>query len=115
MSRSFSAGGSNNSLRYGIAFALILDLPFLIILFALDSGFEAITILVAAIPLTVSTLLIWLSYAARKMTYVFEDSGLRIIFPASPLYLPYSAIRSAEKVETTLTFKLFGGSWPGVH
>jgi hypothetical protein len=115
MARPFSAGGSHNSLRYGIAFALILDLPFLIILFALDGGFEGITILVAAIPLTVSTLFIWLSYAARKMTYVFEDSGLRISFPASPLYLPYHAIRSAEKVVTTLTFKLFGGSWPGVH
>jgi hypothetical protein len=49
------------------------------------------------------------------MTYVLEDTGLRIIFPASPRFLPYGMIRSAEKVETALTLRLFGGSWPGVH
>ncbi|MDQ1281184.1 MAG: hypothetical protein QG670_2448 [Thermoproteota archaeon] len=115
MSRSFLADVSNNSLWYSIVFALVLDLPVLIILFVLDTGFEIATIVVAAIPLTISSLLIWLSYIAKKMKYVLEESGLRIIFPASPLYVPYEAIRSAAKVETSLTFRLFGGSWPGVH
>jgi hypothetical protein len=115
MSRSFSVDGSSKSLEYGVAFAILLDLPFFILLFTLSKGFEGITILVVAILLTVSTLLMWLSYAARKMTYVLEDTGLRIIFPASPRFLPYGTIRSAEKVETALTLRLFGGNWPGVH
>jgi hypothetical protein len=44
-----------------------------------------------------------------------SDDGLRINFPLSPLRINYSKIKGAGKMETSLGFRLFGGSLPGSH
>ena len=49
------------------------------------------------------------------MNYVLGEDELRVSFPLSPLRVSYTKIRYAGKVETSLRFRLFGGSLPGAH
>jgi hypothetical protein len=67
------------------------------------------------IPLTISGLIIYSSYAAGRMEYVLGEDELKVSFPLSPLRVSYSKIKCAGKVETNLRFRLFGGSLPGAH
>ena len=115
MDQSFSAGGSDRSLWIGVGLAVLLDAPFFAVFLLSVPGSDLLTLLVLATPLTITALLVWVSYLARGMKYVLDEEDLRVVFPASPLRVPYTAIRSAEKVETSLVLRLFGGSWPGIH
>lgn len=100
----------------GIALALVLDIPFVAILISIwGAKPDALALLVFLIPVTISGFLIYTSVLARKMTYVLREEDLYVDFPVSPLRLRYEEVKGAEKVETSLRFRLFGGSWPGVH
>ncbi len=114
MTMSFPAGGSGNSLRWAVALALLIDVPFFAVI--LFSGKpEPAMLLLAILPLGISALIVYSSYAAGKMQYTLGDDGIRISFPLSPLRISYGRIRGAGKVETSLGFRLFGGSLPGSH
>jgi len=115
MSQSFPAEGSGKSLRWSILIALLLDAPFLLI--ALFSSWEPkpLPLLVMILPLSISGLIVYASYASGKMRYIIGEDGLRISFALSPLRISYDRIRYAGKVETSLRFRLFGGSLPGSH
>jgi hypothetical protein len=67
------------------------------------------------LPLGISGLIVYASYASGRTAYVLGENELRVSFPLSPLRISYSKIRSAGKVETSLRFRLFGGSFPGSH
>ncbi|MFA5869953.1 MAG: PH domain-containing protein [Candidatus Bathyarchaeia archaeon] len=71
--------------------------------------------LIMIIPLCVSGLIVYSSYAAGRMAYVLGEDGLRVKFSLAPLMLKYQHIKGAGKVETSLGFRLFGGSLPGSH
>jgi hypothetical protein len=114
MSKSFPVGGSGNSLKRAIILALLIDVPFIAI-FLLVGGTEPSILLTFIFPIMIGGLIVYSSYAAARMEYVLEDDGLRIRFPMSPLRISYRKIRSAGKVETSLSFRLFGGSLPGAH
>jgi hypothetical protein len=49
------------------------------------------------------------------MKYVLGEDELKVNFSLSPLRISYNKIRYAGKVETSLRFRLFGGSLPGSH
>jgi hypothetical protein len=116
MSETFSASNSGKTLQFGIALALVLDIPFAAILISIwGAKPDALALLVFLIPVTISGFLIYISFLARKMTYVLREKDLYVDFPISTLQLRYEEIKSAGKVETSLAFRLFGGSWPGVH
>ncbi len=115
MSRSFPAGGSGNSLRWAIALALLIDLPLLLVLLLSSGKPEPVLFLIMIVPVAVSGLIIYSSYTAGMMEYKLEEDELRVSFPLSPLRVSYSKIRCAGKVETSLRFRLFGGSLPGAH
>ena len=109
---SFPAGGSGNVLKWAIAFALLVDAPFLAIILL---GGKGVTAMLLIIPIALSGLIIYSSYAAGRMKYVLDEDGVRMSFPLSPLRVGYGKIKSAGKVETTLSFRVFGGSLPGAH
>jgi hypothetical protein len=115
MSQSFPAGGSGNSLRWAVALALLIDVPVLSGLFLSGGKPESVVSPIMIIPLVVSGLIIYSSYAAGRMEYVLGEDGLRVSFLLSPLRVSYSMIRGVGKVETSLRFRLFGGSLPGAH
>jgi hypothetical protein len=115
MSRSFPVDGARKNLRWAVLLALIIDLPFIMVF--LLSGWEPEPVLLhlMLIPLTISGLIIYSSYAAGRMEYVLGEDELKVSFPLSPLRVSYSKIKCAGKVETNLRFRLFGGSLPGAH
>lgn len=115
MSQSFSAESSKNSLKWAIIIALLIDTPFLLI--TLFSGVEPkiFPFLIMILPLSISALIVYASYASSKMMYIIGEDEFRISFPLSPLRISYSKIRQAGKIETNLRFRLFGGSLPGSH
>jgi hypothetical protein len=114
MSQSFPAGGSRNSLMWAVILALLINTPLFSIL--LLSGINTVTMtLVSILPVTVSALIIYSSYAAGKMEYILEEDELRVNFPLSPIKISYKKIKEVAKVETTLRLRLLGGSLPGAH
>jgi hypothetical protein len=114
MTIAFSAGNSGSSLKWAIAVAAIIDVPFIAIIILAEKTVPAI-LLTSLLPIAVSGLIIYASYSAGKMRYLLDEEGIRISFPLSPLKVGYGKIRAAGKVNTTLNFRLFGGSLPGAH
>jgi len=115
MSQSFPAEGSGNSLRWSILIALLIDAPFLLIALFSSGEPKPLLLLIMILPLSISGLIVYASYASGKMRYIIGEDGLRISFALSPLRISYDRIRYAGKVETSLRFRLFGGSLPGSH
>jgi hypothetical protein len=111
MPQSFPAEPSSGSLKWAILLALIIDVPFLATIILAGEQFPPIIIL----PLAITGLIVGLAYSAGKLTYVLEEDSLRIIYPLAPSRIRYEAIKKAGKVETSLRFRLFGGSLPGAH
>jgi hypothetical protein len=114
MTLSFPAGDSGSSLKWAIAVAAIIDIPFIAVVVLAEKTSTTI-LLTSLLPIAVSALIIYSSYAAGKMTYILDEEGMRINFPLSPLRVSYGKIRAAGKVNTTLNLRLFGGSLPGAH
>ena len=115
MSRSFPAGASRGSLKWALLLGILIDVPFVAILALSWGELDSIIALVMIIPLGISGLIVYSSYAAGGMAYVLAEEGLRVSFPLAPLRLRYDQIRGAGKVETSLGFRLFGGSLPGSY
>jgi hypothetical protein len=115
MSQSFPAEGSGNSLKWSILIALLIDAPFLIITLFTSGEPKLVSLLFTILSLSISGLIVYASYASGKMRYIIGEDELRISFPLSPLRIRYDKIRYAGKVETSLRFRLFGGSLPGSH
>ena len=115
MSLSFPAGSSGKSLRWTVALALLIDFPFISILLFYSGKTEPVMLLGTILPVAISGLIIYSSYAAGRMEYVLGEYELRVSFPLSPLRISYGKIKGAGKVETSLRFRLFGGSLPGAH
>ena len=115
MVQAFSAEKSENGLKWAVLIALFIDIPFLFILLFSELGRSFVSLAIMLIPLAITGLIIYFAYSAGKSEYIFEEDGLRICFPLSPLRIPYDKIRNAEKVDTVLGFRIFGGSLPGAH
>jgi len=115
MVQAFSAEKSENSLKWAVLIALIIDIPFLFILLFSGVGRSFVSLTIMLIPLAITGLIIYVSISAGKSEYIFEEDVLRICFPLSPLNISYDKIRNAEKVDTVLGFRIFGGSLPGAH
>ncbi len=115
MSKLFPVESSKKSLKWAILIAILIDTPFLLI--TLFSGVEPkiFPLLIMILPLSISALIVYASYASSKMMYIVGEDEFRISFPLSPLRISYSKIRCAGKIETNLRFRLFGGSLPGSH
>lgn len=111
MPQSFPAEPSPGSLKWAILLALIIDVPFLATIIFTGEQYTPIILL----PLAITALIVGLAYSAGKLTYVLEDDSLRIIYPLAPSRIKYDVITNAGKVETSLKFRLFGGSLPGAH
>src|SRR4030042_2102396 len=115
MSQPFPTVDSRKSLKWAVLLALLSDVPFILILLLSGGEFRLVTLLVMILPLGISGLIVYASYASGRTAYVLGENELRVSFPLSPLRISYSKIRSAGKVETSLRFRLFGGSLPGSH
>lgn len=102
-------------MKWAFVLSLLIDAPFLAVLALSWGSLDPILLLIMIIPLGVSGLIVYSSYAAGAMEYLLEEEGLRVRFPLAPLRVKYAQIRGAGKVETSLGFRLFGGSLPGSH
>jgi hypothetical protein len=81
ISMPFPAGGSGNGLKWAVAFALLVDVPFLAIVLL---GGRTVSAILLISPIALSVLIIYSSYAAGRMKYILDEDGLRVSFPPSP-------------------------------
>jgi hypothetical protein len=72
-------------------------------------------VITGLLPLGISALIIYASYASGKMRYTLEEDDIRVNFPLAPQRITYDRIKSVGKVDTNLRLRLFGGSLPGSH
>ena len=115
MSQPFPADSSGKNLKWAVLLALLIDTPFLLTLLLSGGGLGPFSIPIMVLPLGISCLIIYASYASGKMEYILGEDDLIIRFPLSPLKINYAKITGAGKVDTSLRFRLFGGSLPGSH
>ncbi len=115
MSQSFPSNASGKNLKWAILLAFLINTPFLLTLLFSGVGLGPLSIPILVLPLGISGLIIYASYAAGKMEFILGEDDLTISFPLSPLRINYAKITGAGKVDTSLRFRLFGGSLPGSH
>ena len=115
MSQSFPAEEPRDSIKRALLIALLISTPFLLITLFSRNETEPLILLIAALPLTISTLIVYAVYASSRMTYNLSENEFSISFPLNPLKIKYSKIKGVGKVETTLRFRIFGGSLPGSY
>ena len=59
--------------------------------------------------------MIYLTISGRKMSYALDEDEFRVNFGAMGFKAPYTFIENVERAHLTLSLRLFGGSWPGLH
>jgi len=111
----FRPSQTRSTLFWGILLLLIIDVPFFFLLFFSLQGFSILFFVFVAILLLVDCLVLSLSFLGRKMSFKLQENAFSVNFGFSKRKIPYSKIRDVKLAETTLLFRLFGASWPGLH
>lgn len=115
MEQFFPVKSSENSLKWAVFLALLIDVPFLLIILYSPGSIRLTSLFIILLPLSISGLIIYAAYNSRKMNYILGDDEIKISFPLSPLKVSYDTIRNVSKVETGLRLRLFGGGLPGSY
>jgi len=102
-------------LAVGVAFCILIGVPFVVILFLAHTG-PALSLIISLLLFSlVEGLLLYFVLAGRNMTYALGQQELETGFRFSTMRIPYSFIKSVQVAYLTLTLRLFGGSLPGLH
>ena len=100
---------------WGLILLLLIDIPFLFLLFFSFQGFSMLFVILAVVLLLVDCLVLSLSFLGKRMKFKIQENTFSINFGFSKREIPYSAIKDVKLSKTTLLFRLFGASWPGLH
>lgn len=111
----FEATYSRGATTWGIALAVIIDVPlFVLLLFGLQ-GPTFFVVVLGALFTVIPALIIYFTLAGRTLSYEIGKDEFRVNFRPMKLKTPYVFIKSVEIIDLTLLLRLFGGSWPGLH
>ena len=100
---------------WGLILLLVIDIPFLFLLFFSFQGFSMLFVILAVVLLLVDCLVLSLSFLGRRMNFKIRENTFSVNFGFSKREIPYSTIKDVKLSKTTLLFRLFGASWPGLH
>jgi len=98
-----------------VALSIVIAAPFAIFLYLGRQGPASFLLAMAVITVLVVGLMLYVTLAGRRMSYEVGQDALRINFSPMGLRIPYPMIRGLRRTQLTLTLRLFGGSWPGLH
>ena len=111
----FNAGYSKSATTWGIALALVLDIPLILFLILGSQGPILFVVFLGALLAVVPVLLIYFTLAGRTMRYEITKDEFKVNFRPMKLSIPFAFIESVQMVDLALLLRLFGGSWPGLH
>lgn len=105
---------SKNTTIAGIALALLVSILLVLVLTLGGEGPIYYLVTIGVVLLLLQGFIIYLTIKARNMSYEITKNEIKInFFTKTPI--PFTLIKSVEKINLTLLLRLFGGSWPGLH
>jgi len=111
----FRPSQKKNSHFWAIILLVIIDVPFFIMLFLSFQGFSFLFVILTVVLFLVDFLVLSLSFLGRKMSFKIQKDNFLVHFGFSKRKIPFSTIKDVKLSKTTLLFRLFGASWPGLH
>ena len=115
MEKVFRPIQTKSTIVWGLILLLVIDVPFFFLLFFSFQGFSIIFVILAVVLLLVDFLVLSLSFLGKRMKFIIQDNTFSVNFGFSKREIPYSTIKDVKLSKTTLLFRLFGASWPGLH
>jgi hypothetical protein len=113
--RVFKASYSKNTMRWGLLISIAVSTPLVIILGLGREGPILFMVFMVSIFAVISALLLYTTLSGRTMNYELYDNEFRVNFSPMKFRIPYTFIKDVGRSKITLLFRLFGGSWPGLH
>lgn len=115
MEKTFRPSQSRNTLVWGVVLVAILDIPLMLFFVFGAQGPSVFLIVLGVIFLLVDGMILSLTFLGSRMRYKLGEKGFTVNFGLSKRVIPYASISTVELAKTTLLFRLFGASWPGLH
>ena len=88
---------------------------FFTLLFFSFQWFSFLFVILAVILILVDCLVLSLSFLGKRMNFKIQENTFSVNFGFSKRKIPYSTISDVKISKTTLLYRLFGASWPGLH
>ena len=111
----FRPSQTRSGFVWGLILLAIIDVPLLLFFFFGFQGATFLFVILAVILILIDGLVLSLGFLGKRMSYNLGDNEFLVIFGFSKRRIPLSVIRDVKISETTLLFRLFGASWPGLH
>ena len=111
----YSAGNSETAKQVGLALAIFLALDMIVVLFLASLTSVFFLTIIGGLVFLIEGLIVYFSYSISKMSYRITDNELVIEFKPSKMRIPFNYISDVHQATTTLNWRLFGASLPGLH
>jgi hypothetical protein len=111
----FESHNSKTTRYYGLVFLLIFAVPIGILLFLMLEAPLSFTVVMFSMLLGLYLVLAYLTLASGSLKYELSAKELRIRFGLVTKRVTYTRINSAERLQLSLSIRLFGASLPGFH
>jgi hypothetical protein len=111
----YEAHRSKTTKYYGLLFVLIIAIPIGLFLYLSLEGPIFFTVFMFSILLGLLVTMAYSTLASGSLRYELSNKALRVSFGLFNKTIAYSRISSAERVQLTLSLRLFGASLPGFH
>lgn len=106
---------SKTTKYYGLIFLLIFAIPIGFLLFLMLEGPLFFTAIMFSTLMGLYIAMAYFTLASSSLKYELSTKGLRIRFGLINKKIAYSKISRVEKVQLSLSLRLFGASLPGLH
>lgn len=106
---------SKTTKYYGLLFLLIFAIPIGILLFLMLEGPLFFVVIMFSTLLGVYLAIAYFTFTSGSLKYELSAKELRIRFGLINKKIAYSRIIGVEKVQLSLSLRLFGASLPGFH
>ncbi|MEM2110691.1 MAG: PH domain-containing protein [Candidatus Bathyarchaeia archaeon] len=100
---------------FGLVIAAIVAIPLVPLLFLSQQAPVFFQAFLAVVLVAILGLILYATISGRKMSYDLDDAEFRVNFSLWKIKIPYSSIKNVQATQLTLSLRLFGGSWPGLH
>jgi hypothetical protein len=111
----FRPSPTKSTLIWAIILLMVIDVPFFVFLFFSFQGYSFLFVILAVVLFLVDCLVLSLSFLGKRVNFKIEEHMFSINFGFSKRKIPYSTIKDVNLIKTTLLFRIFGASWPGLH
>jgi hypothetical protein len=111
----FRPSQTKSTFVWSLILLMVIDVPIFVLLFFSFQGISILFIILMIVLFFVSFLVLSLGFLGKMMSFKIQEKMFLVNFGFSKREIPYSTIRDVKLSDTTLLFRLFGASWPGLY